>query len=297
MMMQRLVSWCIDSQAKCQGTAIGNVIDAKDHMHPLNAHLRMQPVILVGKEATYRKHVRQKGTHNGVSHQPQQAKGTHLVEESDQEDVEEYYMFKVSSKHEEPIQVTVRMDLKEVVMEVDTGASLSLINEDTYITHFGKDRSSLQKAPVHLRTYTKEEVPTLGSCLVTVQYGEQTKELPVIVVPGSGPNLCGRDWLAQLQLDWKTVFWTQRATLTQVLNAHKEVFDKSLGKIEGFKARLYVDPQMKPIFFKPRQVPQAMKEKIDTELRSLEEQGIIVPVKYSSWAAPVVPILKPDGTL
>ena len=40
-----------------------------------------------------------------------------------------------------------------------------------------------------------------------------------------------------------------------------------------------------------------MKEKIDTELRSLEEQGIIAPVKYSSWAAPVLPILKPDGTL
>ena len=111
---------------------------------------------------------------------------------------------------------------------------------------FGEGQILLTKAPVHLRTYTKEEVPTLGSCLVTVQYGEQTKELPVIVVPGSGPNLCGRDWLAQLQLDW-----TQRATLTQVLNAHKEVFDKSLGKIEGFKAKLYVDPQVKPLFLNP----------------------------------------------
>ena len=93
-------------------------------------------------------------------------------------------------------------------MEVDTGASLSLINEDT-LRSLGKDRSSLQKAAVHLRTYTKEEVPTLGSCLVTVQYGEQTKELSVTVVLGSGPNLCGRDWLAQLQLDWKIIFWTQ----------------------------------------------------------------------------------------
>ena len=48
---------------------------------------------------------------------------------------------------------------------------------------------------------------------------------------------------------------------------------------------------------KSRQVPQAMKEKIEVELRKLEEQSIIVPVKYSSWAAPVVSILKPDGTL
>ena len=72
---------------------------------------------------------------------------------------------------------------------------------------------------------------------------------------------------------------------------------QELGENRGIQSKLYVDPQVKPIFFKPRQVPQAMKEKIETELRSLEEQGIIAPVKYSSWAAPVVTVLKPDGTL
>lgn len=41
------------------------------------------------------------------SHQPQQTKGTHLVEKSNQEDAEQYYMFKVSDKRNEPIRVTV----------------------------------------------------------------------------------------------------------------------------------------------------------------------------------------------
>ena len=114
------------------------------------------------------------------------------------------------------------IEQQKISMEIDTGASLSLINEDTF-QRLGKDQSALQEAQVNLRTYTKEEIPVLGSCSVRVQYKEQTQTLPVIVVPGKGPNLLGRDWLAQLKLDWETIFWTQCATLTQILNAHKEV--------------------------------------------------------------------------
>lgn len=40
-----------------------------------------------------------------------------------------------------------------------------------------------------------------------------------------------------------------------------------------------------------------MKAKVDEELdRLLKELIIITPVKYSDWAAPVVPILKPVGS-
>ena len=60
---------------------------------------------------------------------------------------------------------------------------------------------------------------------------------------------------------------------------------------------MYVDPQVKPVFCKPRQVPQALKQKIKEELANLKQQGVIQPVKYLNWAAPVVTILKPDGTL
>ena len=112
-------------------------------MHPLNVHLRMLPAMLVGKEGACKtkKHMQQ-------TRESQQAKGTHLVEESDQEDVEEYYMFKVTSKREEPIQVTVLMDQQEVVMEVDTGASLSLIN----VTRFA--RRGLIHAPLQYTDFT-----------------------------------------------------------------------------------------------------------------------------------------------
>ena len=40
-----------------------------------------------------------------------------------------------------------------------------------------------------------------------------------------------------------------------------------------------------------------MREKADKELDMLQEEGIISPVTNSSWAAAVVPVLKPNGTV
>lgn len=40
-----------------------------------------------------------------------------------------------------------------------------------------------------------------------------------------------------------------------------------------------------------------MRSKVEAEINRLVNENIITPVKYSEWAAPVVPILKPDGSI
>jgi hypothetical protein len=42
-------------------------------------------------------------------------------------------------------------------------------------------------------------------------------------------------------------------------------------------------------------VPYTLLDKVDDELDHLLCEGIIEPVPYSSWAAPIVPVLKGDG--
>ena len=52
-----------------------------------------------------------------------------------------------------------------------------------------------------------------------------------------------------------------------------------------------------PQFFKPRPVPFALKEKIAEEPRRLEKSGVLEKVEFSNWATPIVPVLKPDGSV
>ena len=48
-------------------------------------------------------------------------------------------------------------------------------------------------------------------------------------------------------------------------------------------------------FFKPRPLPYDMRKKVEEELQRLEQDQVIEPLKYSDWAAPIVPVLKPNG--
>ena len=82
-----------------------------------------------------------------------------------------------------------------------------------------------------------------------------------------------------------------------MLSRHKSLFKDELGTMQGVKAKLFVKPESKPKFFKPRQVPYALSGAIEQELDRLENMGVIEKVRYSEWAAPIVPVVKPDNSI
>ena len=84
-------------------------------------------------------------------------------------------------------------------MELDTGASLTLVNKSTYkmITHDAS--TGLQHSDAQLQTYIGQLVKILGTTTVHIKYGEQLLQLPVHVIDGGGPNLLGRDWLGKFK--------------------------------------------------------------------------------------------------
>jgi len=126
-----------------------------------------------------------------------------------------------------------------------------------------------------------------------------------VVVEGDGPCLLGRDWLAHIRLDWQQIFQmraesirpNQVPELDRLLNAHIKVFEEGLGTIEGIQAKIFVDPTIKPLYFKARPVPHALREKIEVELDRLVSEGTIEPMEFSDWAAPIVLIVKSDKSI
>ena len=224
-------------------------------------------------------------------------KGMHQVtldEDGTQDDV--YRMYNLLGPQTNPIQVTVSIENQDVLMEVDTGASLSVISETTY-----KSLSSvppLQSTQAKLCTYTGESLGVLGSISVSVQHNQQQKQLSLLVVSGNGPSLLGRDWLAQLQLNWTAIHQLCAPNeLQAVLDRHSEVFKEELGTLRGKTVKLHVDTAVQPKFVKHRPVPISQKHKIELELQRLQDTSVIEPVQFSDWATPIVPVIKQDGSV
>ena len=86
-------------------------------------------------------------------------------------------------------------------MEIDTGASLSIISEETYKQLSSEISLSLQECTTVLKTYTGESLHVLGKITVPVTYQQQKIDLPLLIIEGTGPSLMGRDWLAKLKLN------------------------------------------------------------------------------------------------
>ena len=104
-----------------------------------------------------------------------------------------------------------------------------------------------------------------------------------------------RNWLNILRLDWKEIHLVGSMDLLRsLLDKYAEVFREGLGELEGHEAKIYVDRGAQPKFCKARPIPYAMRSKVEEELAQLQKQGIITPIQFADWAAPIVPVLKAD---
>ena len=93
-------------------------------------------------------------------------------------------------------------------------------------------------------------------------------------------------------LNWRRVFSVEPLDYAK---SFPELFGSGLGKLVGIEAQFYVDKTVTPRCFKPRSVPFALRSKVEAELERLVAEGVLRPVEFSEWAAPIVPVLKPNG--
>ena len=196
-----------------------------------------------------------------------------------------------------PILIPAKLDGHSVQMELDTGAARSLISKETWKL-IGKPE--LKAAAFGLRTYTGQLINMLGQAAVTVEIDGSKKRLLVVVVDGDGPSLLGRDWLQEIRLNWPLHYQKLDSSKSRQVDALKEfprLFSKELGMIAHHVAELRVKKDAVPIFFRPRSIPFAIRQKVDEEIGRLEEMGVVKKVQHAEWAAPIVVVPKPDGSI
>ncbi|XP_033105655.1 uncharacterized protein LOC117107953, partial [Anneissia japonica] len=173
---------------------------------------------------------------------PQQAAKTHFVQTKSSAEHEltmptdEYelplYKSDTIGSHVKPYMCTVTLNGIPTMMEIDTGATTSLISEAQFKQiQLGKLNLSLitEELP-KLRTYSGEIIQPLGQVMVEVGHENQNYHLPLLIIPGKGPNLLGRDWLQRFQLNWSTVHRLEGNGFKEMF---PELFKKDLGTLKN----------------------------------------------------------------
>ena len=70
---------------------------------------------------------------------------------------------------------------------------------------------------------------------------------------------------------------------------------EGLGQISKLEATSQLKPTATPKFYKARSVSFALQTAVERD--RLEGEGILERVPYSQWAAPIVSVPKPEGTI
>ena len=102
----------------------------------------------------------------------------------------------------EPFNVSLKLNDIKTDMELDTGASVSVMGTEKYNSLGGEP---LRQSRLRLKTCTGEIVRPRGIGYLKVEYGKHKYRLPITVVDGPVPTLLGRNWLKEIRLDWESI--------------------------------------------------------------------------------------------
>jgi hypothetical protein len=147
-------------------------------------------------------------------------------------------------------------------MEVDTGASMSLMSEGTFRQLWpGRSLSATDVRLADCSDLARRKVVPATSCFSAIILCHRWWPWLLCLCTHSLYNfsLCwqghcnllytqevGRDWLSRIRLDWKQIYHVHSDSLQEVLDRYPGVFQEGLGKMKGFKAKIYVDPNTPP---------------------------------------------------
>ncbi|KRX13745.1 Transposon Ty3-I Gag-Pol polyprotein [Trichinella nelsoni] len=193
----------------------------------------------------------------------------------------------------------VRVSLNNVVipMQVDSGASLTIISEHTFKRVCLPHQRHLEPFHSVLRDFQGREVDVLGVSSLPVKFSSFTGSLPVVVVKGPRRSLLGRNWFKPLGIRLVGVHSVAPTSVQDLIDEYAELFSDTLGTVKGPPVVLHTDESIPPIQMNARRVPFALKDRISEELDRLVEQGILEPVQHTTWTTPIVPVIKNDGSI
>lgn len=217
----------------------------------------------------------------------------------------------------EKIYATIRVNGRLQIFETDSGSKNALISR----SEFNRLNLNCRIEPpdTSLDSYTGDGIRILGKVVVSISHGREAADgMSLYIVEDGRATVLGRDWIRALKLNVLELDQVRRTNvgnfsscvhsvsvpqvgkdIAEIETRFAERFQKIVGKMptDELKGILRLRPNARPIFIKARTVPYALREKADEELDTLEREGVITQISHSDWGAPLVIVVKPNGSL
>ena len=163
---------------------------------------------------------------------------------------------------------------KSIKFLVDTGANVSLLNQDDFCRLGMNSVSTVQDES--LMGYSGEPILAMGSVMLTI---DELDEEVKFYVSSKGPSLIGASVAMKLGLVTGVVAKVELPAM--------KFFNHEIRLKEGAQGHQT----------KPRNIPFSLRNLVKLELDQLEENGVISRIETSEFLSPLVVALKSNGKL
>lgn len=184
-----------------------------------------------------------------------------------------------------------------VKFDVDTGADVTLIDQDTW----SKIDKPKHQAASNCRVtgWGGSPINLLGRCTVHAKLENLEGTTTVYVTKKAFKPLLGKMTVRDLEMDTGPFFrYATNSVASQVATASAKTLEQVLKEIDevfaddGGQCKQTISLKLKagaaPRFMNCRKIPYALKPAVEQELELEVAKGILTPVERSEWATPIV---------
>ncbi|XP_055523196.1 uncharacterized protein K02A2.6-like [Wyeomyia smithii] len=205
----------------------------------------------------------------------------------------------VCSVHKRRRFVSVGLGGTNVRLQLDTASDITVISRNTW-RKVGSP--ALVPATVNAKAASGDVIPMDGEFCASMTVAGSTRKA-VIRVSQLQLNLLGSDMFDSFQLGSVPIdsicnqISAALPSVSILKSKFPAVFSDTPGLCTKVKVKFTLKADYTPVFRLKRPVAYAMCAIVDEELDRLQRAGIITPIEYSEWAAPIVVVRKASGAI
>lgn len=149
-------------------------------------------------------------------------------------------------------------------------------------------------------SYSKHSIPVLGACVLEVTHLGNAAKVYFVIVQDASTAILGIKACDKLGLVKRTYtienYTKIKDTTAQIVDQNNDLFD-GLGCLPA-EHKISIDPAVTPVVSPCRKIPFALHEKLQDELKRMENMGVICKeTEHTDWVSPIVIVPKKGGKI